>query len=176
MTVDQALSILFGSKDQAERTEDAVKRAYRAKAKEYHPDRGGDVELMKLLNLAYETLQKVEFSWADWQEVKARGQQPLTQTMREMWEAVKDFPGITVEIIGTWMWVSGNTKAVKEELKAHGFKFARSKMAWYFHEGYYRKRSKEAYSMDGIRDMWGYEVLRDEKEEQKQHHLVGAVS
>lgn len=35
-----------------------IRRAYRAKAQLYHPDAGGDPEMMQLLNLAYETLMR----------------------------------------------------------------------------------------------------------------------
>lgn len=35
-----------------------IRRAYREKARLYHPDLGGDPETMKLLNIAYETLTR----------------------------------------------------------------------------------------------------------------------
>lgn len=38
-------------------TPDQIKSAYRQKVKEHHPDRGGDAEHFKRINLAYETLK-----------------------------------------------------------------------------------------------------------------------
>lgn len=55
LTVEQAYSIIgvsFGS------DEDAVKTAYRAKSKQYHPDRGGNVEEFKKLNNAKEVVDE----------------------------------------------------------------------------------------------------------------------
>jgi curved DNA-binding protein CbpA len=37
---------------------DDIKRAYRALALQHHPDRGGDAEIMKTINVAYEFLVK----------------------------------------------------------------------------------------------------------------------
>lgn len=39
--------------------------------------------------------------------------------------------GLIIELIGTWLWVSGNTKENKEELKAMRFKWSHNRIAWY---------------------------------------------
>lgn len=39
---------------------DEIKAAYRAKASEHHPDRGGDHETMAALTVAYDTLSDVD--------------------------------------------------------------------------------------------------------------------
>lgn len=38
---------------------DEIERAYRQKAKQHHPDLGGDEDMMRALNEAYSTLKKV---------------------------------------------------------------------------------------------------------------------
>ncbi|MFB6244486.1 MAG: J domain-containing protein [Halobaculum sp.] len=38
-------------------SQDAIKRAYRERVKEVHPDRGGDREQFKRVNRAYESLR-----------------------------------------------------------------------------------------------------------------------
>ena len=65
------------------------------------------------------------------------------------------FPDIEVELCGSWIWVSGETKAVKDDLKALGFKWSRNKAAWYFHRDPYHKRSKKSMTLDEIRNMYG---------------------
>jgi hypothetical protein len=53
--------------------------------------------------------------------------------LREKIEAALNM-GLDVELIGLWVWVSGDTKTHKEELKAQGFKWAPKKdgQPWYF--------------------------------------------
>ena len=54
LTIKDALSIL----DLADGySEDELKSAYKKKAKEHHPDKGGSVELMQKVNLSYEMLK-----------------------------------------------------------------------------------------------------------------------
>ena len=64
-------------------------------------------------------------------------------------------PGVNVEVCGSWIWATGNTKAYKSALKELGFKWASRKSAWYFHVGPYRKRSKSELSLDEIRRRFG---------------------
>ena len=40
--------------------------------------------------------------------------------------------GLTVEVCGEWVWVSGDTKPHKETLKSAGFKWSPKKVNWYF--------------------------------------------
>lgn len=41
------------------------------------------------------------------------------------------FPELKVEITGSWIWVSGNTKPRKEKLKVQGLKWSAKKSKWY---------------------------------------------
>lgn len=70
MSVNRALEI-FGleSKDAADKG--LLKRTFSRLAKANHPDHGGDVEQMKLINLAYEVLKKakVKFGSVDWESI-----------------------------------------------------------------------------------------------------------
>ena len=54
-------------------SEDEIRRAYRIKARQLHPDLGGSSDEMKLLNEAYETLVGLAGRKADAQEESARG-------------------------------------------------------------------------------------------------------
>ena len=67
---------------------------------------------------------------------------------------------ITVEKIGKWFWVSGNTKPMKEELKANKFRWSHNKKMWYFHEGRYRKYGNQEYTIDDIKEKYQSQILR----------------
>ena len=163
MTVEEALAIL-GNPDA---TEDSVKRAYRKAALRYHPDRpDGNLELMKLVNLAYETLQRVGFTWSSKQANTAQSSIPLTETIQHIWDAIKHYPGIHGELIGTWLWVTGTTYPIKEYLKELGFQFSSYKRAWYWHDGPYHKLSRKRFTIDELRRMYDVHDLETEEVDQ----------
>lgn len=76
--------------------------------------------------------------------------------------------GITVEACGTWLWVSGATKANKDALKACGFRYAAKKQKWYkAPEGSKHYKGKKTWTMEQIRTAYGSHVVEsaDEIEE-----------
>lgn len=77
--------------------------------------------------------------------------------------------GLEVEIFGSWIWVSGNTREHKEVLKQLGFKFAYKKKAY---KDKFRKKSHEELSMDDIRDMFGSQRYEQKKDEEKKLEAV----
>lgn len=68
---------------------------------------------------------------------------------------------VSVERIGNWLWVSGDTKPVKEELKVLGFYWANAKKSWY-HKGDTTKRGGRGFykSMNDLRANKGTESIR----------------
>ena len=138
-----------------------LKNLYRKLAMQHHPDHGGDVEKMKIINLEFEYLFE--------NLPKTKQEEYSEQTASEYMEIIEVLifiPNINIEICGTWVWVTGDTKPVKDILKAAGFKFAGKKIAWYWHgEKKYRKRSKRKLSLEEIRDLYGSEQIQ--KKERK---------
>ena len=165
MTRIEAISIL-GNPDPGK---ESVFKAYRRKAKEYHPDLGGNLELMVLVNLAFEVLEAIDFQWPTQDGEQARNSTPLTETLSNLWNEIKHYRGIQGEVIGTWLWVSGDTYPIREYLKGLGFRFSHLKRAWYFHEGAYWKHSKNNFDMNDLRAMWGSEDLESEEAEAIAH-------
>ena len=54
------------------------------------------------------------------------------QKALEKAEEIKHFDDLEIEIAGCWIWISGNTREHKEELKELGFKYASKKQMWYY--------------------------------------------
>ena len=74
--------------------------------------------------------------------------------------------GLTVELCGCWLWISGNTKEHKEALKAAGCRWSKPKSMWYWRHpedgrSYYRSKS----TMADIRTKYGSQVFRGAAEE-----------
>ena len=62
---------------------------------------------------------------------------------------------IIIEVIGCFIWVTGNTKPYKEQLKALKFNWHSKKIAWYLKPEDYKKHSHRNYELDEIRAMYG---------------------
>ena len=160
MTTAEAIRIL----GDPESNRDSVMKHYRESAKKYHPDKPtGDLDMMILVNIALEVLQSIQFTWATTDEQPQS--QPLTDTIQNLWEQVKHYPGIRGEIIGTWLWVTGNTYSIMEKLHGLGFHYSHSKRSWYYHDGIYHKHNNKCYTMDDIRNLWGQQPLEEEETE-----------
>jgi len=73
---------------------------------------------------------------------------------------LKTVKGIHVVRCGTWLWIDGETKPVKELLKKLGCRYSSKKQEWYWHEGHYFKLSRHgALPMHQIYDMYGIETV-----------------
>lgn len=148
-----------------------LKKAYRKLAFRYHPDRGGDTEIMKAVNAEYEALFK-KLNVKD--EATGKSKHNLNDGFREMIDRIISLDGLDIEICGSWIWVSGDTKKHKDALHAAGYFWARKKVMWYWRpEDAKVRRSTGMTDMDYIRHMYGSEKVKTadsghkkEKEEQ----------
>ncbi|MCL2592149.1 MAG: molecular chaperone DnaJ [Defluviitaleaceae bacterium] len=138
-------------------TAEELKRVYKKLAVKHHPDNGGDTEKMKVVNSEYfelfEKLKKIHTNAEGEQYTKETNETP-EEFINIINELIR-FDKILIEIIGSFIWVSGETKPYKEQLKALGFKWSSNKLSWYLAPKDYKKRNHKNYSMDDIRGMYG---------------------
>lgn len=141
------------------RTAEDLKKAYRKIAAALHPDNnpGKDTtkefqEMQAEFEKAFDRLKNIHVN-----KDGETYEKETTETAAEFMDLINKLLrlGVEVELCGSWIWLTGNTKAVKDELKAIGFKWSRNKSAWYFHREPYRKRSKKSMSLEDIRRMYG---------------------
>ena len=52
--------------------------------------------------------------------------------MEEIRKALANMESVTVEESGSWLWISGDTRPHKEELKALGCRWSKKRSAWYW--------------------------------------------
>ena len=145
-----------------EKSEAGLKAAYRTACLKHHPDKGGDVEIMKLVNAAYDFLKNCSTWWTGEQARAAKRTKPLTETMQEKINTLRELAGVNLEIIGSWLWASGLTFHHVQALKDLGMKFSGNKKAWYYHEDKYRKKSKKELDFDKMRSLFGSETIDNE--------------
>jgi hypothetical protein len=117
------------------------------------------MEAMKQINNEYDELFP---RLKDVHQTKDGTTYTARQTSTETPDSFKDLiaelmklDGITIEIIGCFVWVTGDTRPNKDRLKALGFRWHSTKFAWYLKPEDYRKRSRKDYDLDTIRDMYG---------------------
>ena len=64
---------------------------------------------------------------------------------------------VTVELCGEWLWISGETKTVKEQLKAAGCRYSANKQLWYWRpaDKPFRRRRGSQSTIEEIRTKYG---------------------
>lgn len=159
MTIDQALGILKPNP----KTLDGLKKAFTGFCFQYHPDRNPNgLELMKLGNLARETLLKNPEIWTN-EGYKQETDQPIAEEIDAIYNEIKHYPDLEITLAGCWLWVSGQTYPVKEHLKKMGFTWCSKKKMWSWKpEGQKRRWTKEAWEIDEIYAKYGRTDFRTE--------------
>lgn len=158
---------------------DELRKLYRKLVVKHHPDNGGSEDAIKEINAEYDILfkrlkndfehkdayknatdkQKQQFDWRKDQQIREKVMQ------------LSRFKGITVEIIGVWIWVS-NCYEYRKELKELGFHWARQKQMWYLHFDDFHKFSSKPASMSYIREKYGCVEVRFKKDTEEKKKLA----
>jgi len=160
-------------------TLEEAKSLYKKLARQHHPDLGGDTATMQAINAEYATWQSNYARTSERaRQQKAHGEGKKTaadyhdldevaEVLRVKIETILNL-GLEVELCGLWLWVTGDTKPHKEELKAAGFRWSPDKTAWYYPAVPSFNRTKR--TMEEIRRMHGSQLFtRADREEEATH-------
>ena len=131
---------------------DEIKALYRTLAKEHHPDLGGDEDIFKALGEAYHAAllgQHGTYQTTDETTGKDRNyyynRQREADCMAKLHELlIAGLVGCEIWLIGTWLWVTGETKEHREALKALKLRWHSKRVAWYWHAPSKRRYSYNA--------------------------------
>lgn len=150
------IELLNGAKDLTE-----LKSLYRKLAFKYHPDKEtGSKELMQKLNAEYSYLLK-NF------DATVKEQQEEEQFMEELEKVIANIincKGITIEVVGTWIWVSGDTKPHKEILKENGFHWNKIREIWQRKPSFHTGRVQYSKQPDKvIKDVYGCKEVKKKR-------------
>ena len=147
-------------------TLEELKAQYKKLAFKYHPDReGGNLEAMKAINAEYDSLFKILKNTHKTKEGKVyeKQTQEAPSDFKDLINQLIKMVGCHIEIIGLFIWVSGETKPHKDSLKALGFRWHSTKKVWYKAPQDYKKYTKTKYNMNEIRSMYGVQFEADAK-------------
>jgi curved DNA-binding protein CbpA len=142
------------------------KKQYRKLVFQYHPDRGGDDDAMKQVNAEWEYLRKHNFNihesksggtYTDWtQDVP----DDVTDQFADIISKLVTLAGLEIEICGSWLWVGGNTREHKADLKNLGMRWASKKKMWYKAPKNWKRKSRHELTMNEIRDRFGSQMVQ----------------
>lgn len=131
---------------------DELKIMFRNLCKLNHPDRGGSTATMQEINQEYSYIvQHLNTFFYCHNEEEQKKDLNLFASIIEKIEMLP----LKIEIIGPWLWVSGNTYPYKKELKQAGLFFAPSKKMWYYRPAEFKSSNFEPLPMDEIRKKYG---------------------
>jgi len=140
---------------------EAIKKHFKALVLKYHPDlKGGDLEIMKLINIQYQEALKT----CDGKTYKGDDEKEHTYTysseieeelMNKITELVSlQMSNVEIHLIGLWLWIMGETKIYKDQLKVLGCFWHSKRECWYFKSQQIKSRSSKG-SLEDIAKKYG---------------------
>lgn len=148
-----------------------LKTLYRSLCMQHHPDKGGDVETMKSINLEYE--KAIKYLAANEGKEKGYTTEQVdaeilnAEEYKEALNAVINLEGIEIELCGSWIWITGNTYPHKSIFKSAKFQWAPVKKQWYFRSVEHATSNFKPLSMDQIRAKHGSQTINNSKQYSK---------
>ena len=154
-------------------TVNEIKSEYRRLCFIHHPDIGGETATMQKVNAEYhEALSRSHGQTSkgtDGKEHTYYYNQDIEQAiMDKINELISlDLPNIEIMLVGTWIWVSGDTRPVKDQLKAIKMKWHSKRKRWFFHTKSYRRQYNANASFDDLCQVYGAKSFDSQKDEQQ---------
>lgn len=149
-------------------TIEELKEKYRKLVKMLHPDNGGDENEFKAMQSEftklYKALKNIHRAVNGEHYEKDNGSKETAEQFMDIIEKIIHMDGCVIEIMGSWVWVSGDTKKYADILKEIGFWWSSAKKAWYYTGGVHQKR-RGSYSLNQLRKKWGAVEVETEKQE-----------
>jgi curved DNA-binding protein CbpA len=153
-------------------TLEELKSRYHKLVMENHPDKGGDTATMQAINAEYEKVFPKVKNYHKNKEGETY-QKETNETAgyyMDIMEKLIKMHGIKIEIIGCFIWLSGDTKKWKEDIKALRFKWNNHKKMWYLAPSWWKpSRNKKPYDINTIRSMYGSTEVSMEEQKQLSH-------
>ena len=142
------------------KTLEDVKQIYKKLARQLHPDCNPDKdttaafqEMQREYEQAFNRCKNIHVNKDGETYEKETDETP--EAFASIIDQLLKLDGLVIELCGSWLWITGNTKEHKDIIKGLGFRWSKNKEAWYFHFEPYRKHSKKSVDLQTIREMYG---------------------
>jgi len=158
-----------------------VKTLYRKLCKQYHPDLHGHetTATMQAINAEYhERLQQLDksvFAGTDGKDhtyyYKHEVEQDLIEKVQDALKACAGYEWVTVDVIGSWVWIDGTRREDKElqaALKEIKFTWHSKRQKWYYRKQAYRSRYNKNMSYEDLKNVYGCSTFPAGQKEKEQ--------
>ena len=141
------------------KTIEEAKRLYHKLAVANHPDLGGSLEIMQAINNEYdiiaERLKNIHESSTGEQYTTEQNSNEIPADFRDLINKLIHLDGLNIELVGRWIWLTGNTFFHKDTIKSLNFKYASTKKAWYWHSLEDSTANRKKMSLEQIKEKYG---------------------
>lgn len=158
-----------------------IKTQYKKLAFQYHPDLGGDVEVMKTINNQYEdALKSCNGQTTKGSDGKDHVYKWDEETERKLTNIIDkllklSMESVEIDLIGIWVWITGNTKPHREQLKGMGCKWHATRGCWYYKPYESRHWGSNA-SLEDLAKQYGKTDVSDLKKKESKKGKRGIKS
>ena len=154
-----------------------IKYVYRQLAMKYHPDRpDGSTEIMQIINEQYQQALKHANGQrscnSDGREFTYHYNADIESSVVEMLDVLLSIkmPNVDINLIGCWLWLTGNTRLFKEDLKAIGCRWHAKRQAWYWHDPKYRSSFRSRDSLSELAMKYGVKTFTEKAQQAQLNH------
>jgi hypothetical protein len=130
-----------------------------------HLQETNDIEIKTTTKYSIITLL-FEESFDEKSKYKEKENLPIADIINKIAKLL-DNDDIEIEIVGSWLWISGDSKQYKNEIKEAGFKFSNAKKMWFYSCKTEYKAIKSNIDIDKIRLKYGSEILKNKSQLKK---------
>ena len=149
-------------------TIEELKKAYKELAKKLHPDLGGNKEKFQEMNNEYDLLFKSLKNKAN-----KKSNIKDNDKFKDIINDLIKYNELTIEIIGSWLWVSGNTYPLKDIIKNLGLLWSKGRKKWYYtadtidnKNTHYKKKT-----YDELKQTYGYSKIKSSTKDKDKNYL-----
>lgn len=135
--------------------EDA-KKIFKELSKVCHPDKGGSTEAQQDLKAIYDHIVEHKIFFSNNSEFDIDIEKIVSNLLH--------IENINIEIVGSWIWITGETKDIRDILKNLGFKWASKKKAWHWAKK--RSTARSSKSLEEIKATYGSKSVRGSSTQQ----------
>jgi hypothetical protein len=134
---------------------DTLKKQYFQLAKKYHPDAGGTTFQFQNLQAEYEKLFKSLVNGSNLSSDEKDNEIVIDKAIRDIIDQIITLPNLNIEVVGKWLWVSGDTFPVYKILKSVGLQFIKKAGIPYWVYKGVESSGRGKMSMEEIKSKYG---------------------
>ena len=148
-----------------------IKAKYKELCRKFHPDFSCSytLEEMKEINNEYDNVfakfKDIHKSVTD-DGSTYTSEQETTEAPEQFRDIISSLiycEGLEIDLIGSWIWLQGNTYPYKDVIKGLGFRWANQKKSWYWRSADQTSHNRKKMTLEEIKERHGCQRSRSQK-------------